>query len=200
MFASEEAAFGLVLADQVLGEPGAREAARRALDYLTGPKYGGFFAGQFIYGADAWTCVAADQAWPVLSSPRYLDFCLGYASFLRRLQFAPAGWPPGFAGHYGFSALMVPQAPAAGGFSESVVATLDLARHYHQDHPELVAQLHAGLDALVRDQIRPDNDWMMPHPDQALGGIRRSLVEQEIRIDFPQHAIAAWLRGARAEE
>ena len=52
------------------------------------------------------------------------------------------------------------------------------------------------LNALARDQIRDDNTYLMPQPLRARGGIRRSLVEQEIRIDFTQHAANALIRGA----
>ena len=41
-----------------------------------------------------------------------------------------------------------------------------------------------------------DNAWMMPSPAKAAGGIRRSLVEQEVRIDFTQHALSALIRAA----
>lgn len=37
---------------------------------------------------------------------------------------------------------------------------------------------------------------MMADPAGAEGGIRRSLVEQEVRIDFTQHALSALARGA----
>ena len=44
--------------------------------------------------------------------------------------------------------------------------------------------------------MRAENAWMMPKPDAAKGGFRRSLVESEIRIDFTQHAASALIRGA----
>lgn len=196
MFYSEEAALALVMAHEVLGDERYLRAAERALDYLTGPKYD-YFLGRFIYGADHWTCIAAEEAWPRLKSPRYLEFCEGYAKFITRLQYAPNSWSnEDFEGHYGFGAFMVPQAPAAAGFTEAVLSTHDLKEHHGKQAPRLLAQASGALDALARDQIRPDNAWLMPNPDAALGGIRRSLVEQEIRIDFTQHAVSALIRGA----
>lgn len=199
MFYSEEAALALVMAHKVLGDADALAAAERALDYLTGPKYTRYFLGWFIYGADHWTCIAAEEAWPTLDKRAYLDFCAGYADFVARLQYDGAHWDnTDFDGHYGFSGLMVPQAPGAAGFSEAIVSTAALARH-HQD-PDLAAALDAqiapALDALAREQIRPDNAWLMPDPKAARGGIRRSLVEAEVRIDFTQHALSALIRGA----
>lgn len=197
MFYSEEASLALVMAHQALGEPAWLAAAERALDFLTGPKYADFFLGRFIYGADHWTCIAVDEAFDRLPKPGYLDFCLGYTDFIARMQYESEGWDNAdFAGHYGFGGFMVPQAPAAAGFTEAVLSTWSLARKHGRDTTALAAQSGAALDALTRDRIRPDNAWMMPRPGFARGGIRRSLVEQEVRIDFTQHAASALIRGA----
>jgi len=198
MFASEEAALALVMAHAVLGErPEHLRAAERALDYLTGPKYD-YFLGRFMYGADHWTCIAAEEAYPLgLRSQQYLEFCRGYAGFMRRIQYQPGEWNNAdFAGHYGFGAVMVPQAPAAAGFSEAIVSTFALSRRHGEPDEALHDQAALALDALARDQIRDDNSWLMARPDLARGGIRRSLVEEEIRIDFTQHAACALIRGA----
>ncbi len=197
MFFSEEASLALVLAHDELGDPIYKDAAERALDYLTGPKYEGYFLGRFIYGADHWTCIAAEEAWPTLKKPEYLDFCRGYAAFIRRIQYQPGEFSaPDFLGHYGFGGFMVPQAPAAAGFSEAIVSTVELARHHGVSDPALEAQMRFALDALSRDQMRPDNSWLMRKPADAAGGIRRSLVEQEVRIDFTQHSVSALIRGS----
>lgn len=197
MFFSEEAALALVMAHEVLGEQRYLDAARRALDYLTGPKYDDYFLGRFIYGADHWTCIAAEEAWPRLKNPQYIDFCEGYAAFIERMQYGPGNWDnTDFDGHYGFSALMIPQAPAAAGFTEAIVSTYELAKAHGRDTTRLHTQMQLALDALTRDQIREANAYLMPDPINALGGIRRSLVESEVRIDFTQHAISALIRGA----
>jgi hypothetical protein len=198
MFASEEAALALVMADEVLMGNGQTliRAAERALDYLTGPKYD-YFLGRFIYGADHWTCIAAEEAYPRLQARRYLDFCRGYSEFVRRIQYQPGqSSNTDFTGHYGFGALMTPQAPAAAGFTEAIISTYELSRYHEAEDPALRDQISLALDAMVRDQVRDDNAYMMRRPVAARGGIRRSLVEQEIRIDFTQHAASALIRGA----
>ncbi len=196
MFASEEAALALVTAHGVLGDARYLQAAERALDFLTGPKYEGCFLDRFVYGADVWTCIAAHEVWPHLKSPRYLDFCAGYSRFMRRIQYQPGWWDNAdFAGHYGFGALMVPQAPAAAGFTEAVTSAWHLSELHGRPDPALKRQAELALDALVRDQVREENSWMMPDAENSYGGFRRSLVEQEIRIDFVQHALSSLLRG-----
>ncbi len=196
MFASEQAALALVLAHGALGDGRYLAAAERLLDHLTLRKHD-HFLGRFVYGADHWTCLAADAAVPGLAHRRYLDFCRGYAAFMSRLQYPRQPGAPArdFAGHYGFGYLMVPQAPATAGFAEALLATLALANHHRVPAEDLKDQAQAALQALARDQLRPDNSYLTRSPARALGGFRRSLVEPEIRIDFVQHAASALARG-----
>ncbi|MCB9709302.1 MAG: hypothetical protein H6714_10990 [Myxococcales bacterium] len=196
MFSSEEAALALVLGYRVLNERIYLAAAEKALNYLTEDKYR-FFLGWFIYGADHWTCIAADEAWPDLKHDRYLDFCRGYAAFMRRLQYPPVGGDNhDFAGHYGFGAWLVPQAGAAAGFTEALISTYRLGLRHGVKDPALARQIRLGLSALLREQLRADNSYLVEDPSHAAGGFRRSLVESEMRIDFTQHALSALIRGS----
>jgi hypothetical protein len=196
MFVSEQAALALVLGHRLFGQAADLQAAERALDFLTGAKYD-FFLGRFIYGSDHWTCIAAEEAWPALRHRRYLDFCTGYAAFMSRLQYPAEPESPArdFAGHYGFSYLLVPQAPATAGFTEALLSTLALAGHHRAPTERLREQSRAALGALVRDQLRPENSYLVRNPARAEGAFRRSLVEPEVRIDFVQHAASALIRG-----
>ena len=196
MFAAEQAALALVLGHALFGDAQHLGRARRALDYLTRDKYA-FFLGRFIYGADHWTCIAADEAWPALKDRHYAEFCRGYARFMSRLQYR--GSPEharDFDGHFGFSYLLVPQAPATAGFTEALLSTVSLSRRFGLPVAELEAQSRAAVTALARDQVRAENAYLMRAPERAAGGIRRSLVEPEIRIDFVQHAASALGRAA----
>ncbi len=194
MFASEEAAFALAKAGRVLGDPKLIEAAARLLNFLTQEKYADFL-GRFSYGADSWTCMAAAELPASVVQANVVDFCLGYADFLARLQFGANEHDPAFAGHYGFSHVLVPQAPAAAGFAEALTATLQLARAHRRSTTQLQPQVVAALNALKRDQLRPGNDHMALVPERAWGGIRRSVVQSDVRIDFVQHAAAALAHG-----
>jgi len=91
---------------------------------------------------------------------------------------------------------MVPRAPAAAGFTEAIISTYELSRHHGAQDAALLEQISLALDALTRDQVRDHNAYMVRRPVAARSGIRRSLVEQEIRIDFTQHAASALIRGA----
>ena len=197
MFASEQAALALVMGHRELGDPRFLPAAERLLDHLTLRKHD-HFLGRFSYGADHWTCLAAEAALGPLPRRHYFDFCLGYARFMQRLQYPAYARSPArdFAGHYGFGYFLVPQAPATAGFAEALLATVALGQHHRAEMGELRNQARAALQALARDQLRPENSYLALSPGQARGGIRRSLVEPEIRIDFVQHAASAFARAS----
>lgn len=195
MFATEEAAMALASAARTLQDPTLQTAAVRALDFLTGEKYADFL-GRFSYGIDSWTCMAAEALPDDVVKPRWVDFCLGYADFIGRLQFSPDERAGAFTGHYGFSHVLIPQAPAAAGFAEALTAVLALAKRHQRDVHALQTQVERALRALAQDQIRPGNDYLALTPAAAWGGIRRSVVESEVRIDFVQHAASALARGS----
>ncbi len=202
MFASEQAAFALVLAAKIWKEEDATlsqqyaNAAKKALDYLTSQKYKDFLS-RFFYAADHWTCLASLEAFELFPERQYLDFCLDYSRFLQRLQFQTHesnAMNVDFIGHYGFGYFSPPQAPATGGFSEAVMSTLTLAKK-HKINDELLEdiyqQAYLGLDAMWHDQLRSDRAWRIPNFKQALGAFRRSTAESEVRIDFVQHCTSA---------
>ena len=51
--------------------------------------------------------------------------------------------------------------------------------------------------ATLGQQFDPDNDYWLKNPTKATGGVRESLFVQEVRIDYVQHAMSAWLHLAR---
>jgi hypothetical protein len=199
MFEAEEAAYALVLAHGQLGDTRAGAAAARVLDELL-HRRDRYFLGWFVYGADAWTCLAVEAGGAGIVPSDGLDHCRGYASFLARMQF-DASWP--FAdreGQFGFSAILVPQTPAAAGFSEALVATWSLARRGGTPDAALTAEARAGLRALLREQVRHETAFLSREPDFVDGAFTRSSVEPEIRIDFVQHALSALMAALDAPD
>ncbi|MHA1568029.1 MAG: hypothetical protein ACTSXZ_01045, partial [Alphaproteobacteria bacterium] len=52
----------------------------------------------------------------------------------------------------------------------------------------------------IVDQYRPINSYWTPQPDKALGGIRGSLIANDIRIDYNQHFLAAAVNALELAE
>jgi hypothetical protein len=180
-------------------------AANRALEYLTGAYYD-FFVGQFVYAEDHWTCLAADALWDHLDDAhrrRYADFCDGFAAFLRRMQFQPdeamSRAAPDVVGAYGFSPLLPPHDTPVGSRSECSISVwrMDrkLGRASSRSTTETREQVLSAMQFLLGRQLRDDNAWLAPDPDEARGGIPQSDVKRQVRIDGIQHGGSALLRA-----
>ena len=49
----------------------------------------------------------------------------------------------------------------------------------------------------MAEQFDADNDFWLKNPAKAEGGVRESLLVPDVRIDYVQHAMSAWLHLAR---
>ncbi|HEX6836260.1 MAG TPA: hypothetical protein VF334_06780, partial [Polyangia bacterium] len=210
LYFSGEAAFALAKLAALVG-PADPDHARwvaavdRALDWLTDAQYANL-AGQFYFGEDHWTCMAADAAWdalPPAHREKYARFCDGFAAFLRRTQFTPrdaiAQAQPDFVGSYGFTPFLPPHATPVGSRSETTISTYDMqqrrGRAQSDEGRATLEQIRLGMQFLLDHQIRDDNAYLMANPDAARGGFLMSDVKRYVRVDFVQHSCSAMLRA-----
>jgi hypothetical protein len=210
LYYSGEATFALAKLSALVGRDDgdyARFVAAldRGLDYLSGKQYA-FLAGQFYFGEDHWTCMAADAGWDALTPAhreRYARFCDAFAAFLRRTQFtardAIVGAQPDFLGAYGFSPFLPPHATPVGSRSETTLSTyLMQKRRGRADGDEgraTLEQIRLGMQFLLTHQIRDDSAYLMANAEAARGGFLMSDVKRYVRIDFVQHSCSAMLRA-----
>jgi hypothetical protein len=189
-----EAAFALARLAREFGDARYRDAARRALDWLTGDAYR-HFAGGFYFGEDHWTCMAAEELAPLAPTSSYERFCRAYAAFLRRAQFQPGQGPAAFTGAYGFTPFFPPHTTPAASRTQAMISAYELGRRLGRPDPAIHAQVLESLRYLLAQQIRPDNAYLMAAPENVLGGWNQSPLRRFVRIDFVQHAGDALLRG-----
>src|SRR5262249_43301842 len=81
---SGEATLALARMYAVTGDERYLRASERGVDWLVG--WYDFFAGGYLYGEEHWTCITAEALYPAVQKQKYLDFCEGYAEFLRAQQ------------------------------------------------------------------------------------------------------------------
>jgi hypothetical protein len=206
LYFSGEAAFALAKLTALVG-PGDPDYARwtaaldSALHYLMVTQYA-HLAGQFYFGEDHWTCMAADAGWEAVAPAHrdtYADFCDDFAAFLRRTQFRPEDAivvaQPDFAGAYGFTPFLPPHATPVGSRSEAVISTYHMQQRRGRPDPATREQIRLGMQFLLAHQIRDDDAWLMQSPEAARGGFLMSDVKRYVRIDFVQHSCSAMLRA-----
>ncbi len=80
---------------------------------------------------------------------------------------------------------------------EALASTIELARFLGRDEAPL-RPVAMQLACFARgQQLDADSAYFTKNPARSIGGVRRSLLRSEVRIDFVQHAMSGWLRLAR---
>lgn len=196
LYYSGESALALARMYEVFGDPRYLEATEKALDWLV--DWYDFFVGGFIYGEEHWTCIASEAAWPALKKRKYLDFCNGYAAFLRRQQPQPGEYPrqEDLAGAYGFTPFWVPNNTPAGSRSEAMISTYLLGVYHGEPQAEIRDQILHAMHYVLRQQTTSANDWSVPIQVDPLGSVPSSAIDRNVRIDFVQHVCSAMIRTA----
>jgi hypothetical protein len=62
---------------------------------------------------------------------------------------------------------------------------------------EILSSLKLGTSFVLNNQIGPSWAMYMKDPKASLGGIRENLTRFDIRIDYVQHALSAFLSTAK---
>jgi hypothetical protein len=184
---------------EVHGDKRYLDATERALDELVG--WYDFFAGQFFYGEEHWTCIASEAAWPALKHDRYRRFCDGYGAFLRAQQPQLGEWPDqaDLAGSYTFTPVILPANTPAGSRTEAMISAYQLGRYHGKPSRALERQIRQAMQYALSQQVRADGLWNVVARD-AIGAMPASPVDHSVRIDYVQHVCSAMIRLASLME
>lgn len=79
--------------------------------------------------------------------------------------------------------------------SEGLSAAYLLVRDFGipSEADEILDAIKHGVSYQLRTQFTPESVFHLPKPHKAIGGFRKSLTDQEIRIDYVQHNISSIL-------
>jgi hypothetical protein len=80
---------------------------------------------------------------------------------------------------------------------EAYDADIALARFAGQPDGWLIDPAQEVARSMLGQQFEDDDDYWLKNPGKADGGVRESLLVQDVRIDYVQHAMSAWLHLAR---
>ena len=142
----------------------------------------------------------AEALWPAVKRDKYMEFCHGYAAFLRAQQ-AEAGEHPDeddYTGSYTLTPFVVPYNTPAGSRTEAMISAYLLGEHHGSPDPRVVTQIRAALQYVLGQQIRPDSDYnvLATALGQGDGAMPGTPVDRNIRIDYLQHVGSAMIRAS----
>ncbi|MBE7454257.1 MAG: hypothetical protein HS111_37020 [Kofleriaceae bacterium] len=200
LYFSGEAALALARMWEVTGDERYARASVKALDWLV--DWYDFFVGGFLYGEEHWTCISAEAIARYQKRDKWLDFCHGLSRFWGQSQSKVGDWPdlPDLAGSHMFTPFLMPHNTPAGSHTESRISTYLQGKYHGRPSRALRREILETLHYLLRQQVRPDNDYAVVTRARGLGAVPASPVDRTVRIDYVQHVASAMIRGVELAE
>jgi hypothetical protein len=143
---------------------------------------------------DHWMEYVLNELYRRTKDDAYLAFADKIAQAIRRKQHHGAMPAPDWAGLFyeGQSTLAATRVEAF----DSDIALLRFGGKADAERPVTDAARDAAR-AMLGQQYDEDNAYWLKNPAKAAGGVRESLYVSDVRIDYVQHAMSAWLHLAR---
>lgn len=208
LYFTGEAALALARAYTITENPLDLEAAKRALERLSGAGWS-FFGSRYFFGEEHWTCQAASELWESAPNPRALEFCARWHEYQRRLQQDADETPFDSEGSFGFGPLVSPRVTPASSRGEAAGALAAIlhrqrsAGKLRPDDPELALvdrELRRALAFVLRSQFHPGPGYLFADANVVRGGVPGSTVDWQLRIDYAQHAGSMMIRFLEVDD
>jgi len=196
LFYSGEAAYALALLHAETGEQRWLDASSAALDHIT-EQTTAYFGSRYYLFPDSWTAMAIEELLPYVTRPAWTRYSMDLAQSYADYVLGPGDTDrPELWGSFSFSPWLPPQSTVASTNLEGMLSTLALLRHTGGRSERLERATSGGLSFLLSQQYRHEDGWLLAAPERGVGGVRESPAEPRVRIDYTQHAAAAFVRGA----
>ncbi|MGC9373052.1 MAG: hypothetical protein ACP5DY_06990 [Thermovirgaceae bacterium] len=186
-----EAIFGLMRTFEIDGDTRWLEAADAAARYLITVRDRGLRAVQLPH--DHWLLYGLNELYRQKEDPLFANHAFRIAGAIMGAQnrnLAAAEWNGGF----GFHPRSTPAATRMEGLGAAYRIALAAGNRKQQE--ALIESLQLGNAFLLRTVIDPSWAMYMKNPARAVGGVRKSLDDFEVRIDYVQHSLSAFLSMA----
>jgi len=149
---------------------------------------------------DNWSIQALSRLYRIVQDPKYKKACYAMADWNWNHQWRKDRKPkyPDYLG--GYDNARPPRSTPAASRTEAADEALKLAL-FEDDKEKIEQYAEAVLSAVRFDmncQYRPENTYFLANPSRALGGIKGSPIANDIRIDYCQHVIAAFIGATEA--
>ncbi len=167
------------------------DAARRAADWVVHTRDAN--ATEDTQEHDHWMAYACNDLYRATSDPSYLSHAqkIGRAILKKQYKGADAPAPDWIGAFYqGESTLAATRL-------EAYDSVIRLTRFAGSPAPTFLEAAQEAGAFLVGQQFDIENGYWLRNPSKAAGGVRESLFVSDVRIDYVQHAMSAWLHLAR---
>jgi hypothetical protein len=186
-----EAVLALMRLYAIDAQPAYLDAARRGADWVVHVRDA--YVSDDNQEHDHWISYAHNELYRVTRDEAYLEHAYKIARAIHKKQVAASGAPaPDFVGTF-YDGQTTPASTRVEAFDADIV----LSRFAGKPDDWLLEPAKLTARSILGQQYRPDNDYWLPNPAKAMGGVRESLFVHDVRIDYVQHAMSAWLHLAR---
>ena len=167
------------------------DAARKGADWIVRVRDSSVFRGDLNH--DHWMSYAFNELYRVTRDEAYVNHAYAIARAIQSKQHGPEDSPaPDFVGTF-YEGQTTPGSTRV----EAYDADIALSRFAGKPDDWLVSSARQVARSTLAQQFDSDNAYWLKNPAKADGGVRESLFVQDVRIDYVQHAISAWLHLAR---
>jgi hypothetical protein len=187
-----EAMLGLLRLYALDPQPSYVEAARRGADWAMKVRDANVSVDNQEH--DHWMEYVLNELYRVTHDDAYLAYASKIADAIRRREHRAGSAPArDWAGMF-----YEGQTTLAATRLEAYDSACVLGRFAGKPDGWLVEDGRAVAAAMLGQQFDADNAYWLPNPAKAMGGVRESLYVADVRIDYVQHAMSAWLHLARS--
>jgi hypothetical protein len=171
--------------------PAYLDAARRGADYVAHVRDAS--STEDSQEHDHWISYAYNELYRLVPDPAYLEHAFKIARAIEKKQHRAAGaQAPDYVGTF-----YEGQSTPASTRLEAYDADVALSRFAGKPDAWLLEPAREVAASTLGQQFDADNDYWLANPAKAAGGVRESLFASDVRIDYVQHAMSAWLHLAR---
>jgi hypothetical protein len=188
-----EAVLGLMRLYALDPQEAYLDAARRATDWVVHVRDG--HASLDHQEHDHWISYAMNDLYRVTHNDAYVEHAYKIAHAILRKQHTAATGTESAADWVG--TFYEGETTPASTRLEAFAADIALSRFAGKPDDWLVNPAKQVAASTLGQQFRADNDYWLKNPTKADGGVRESLIQQDVRIDYVQHAMSSWLHLAR---
>jgi hypothetical protein len=186
-----EATLALMRLYALDAQPAYLETARKAADWVVQVRDA--YVSEDNQEHDHWMSYAFNDLYRVTRDEAYLEHAYKIARAIQKKQCGASDAPaPDMAGTF-YEGQTTPASTRV----EAYDADISASRFAGRPEAWLLGPAREAAASMLGQQFDVANDYWLKNQAKADGGVRESLFVHDVRIDYVQHAMSAWLHLAR---